>query len=104
MHAARAAAGKTSPSRSSQGCADPGGAGADVLRRAQAQATRGVLAFAHAWRHGEGSVEPCRGAQASECDESGNSIPQPARQSGVQLREAAHAIASECPLYCSSGH
>jgi hypothetical protein len=102
MHAALAAAGKTSPSRSSRGCAGRGGAGADVPRRAQA--TRGVLALAHAWRPGEGSVEPWRDAQASQCDESGNSIPKPARRRGLQRREAACAIASECPLYCSCGH
>ena len=100
MRAALAAAGKTSRSKQSRGFASRGGAGADVPRRAQA--TRGVLAFAHACP-GEGSAKPFRGTQASECDESGNSIPQPARWSGLQLREAACAIASECPLYCSCG-
>jgi hypothetical protein len=104
MHAALAAAGRTSPSRSNRGCAGLGGAGADAPRRAQAQATRGVHAFAHAWRHGEGSVEPSRGAPAAEHDESGNSISQAARWSGPQLREAACAIASECPLLSSCGH
>jgi hypothetical protein len=63
-----------------------------------------VHAFAHAWGPGDGSVEPFHGAQASEHDETGNSIPQPARWSSLQLREAANAIASECPLLSDCGH
>jgi hypothetical protein len=37
-------------------------------------------AFAHARCRDEGSVEPSRGAQASKCDESGNSISATAAQ------------------------
>jgi hypothetical protein len=68
------AAGRTSPSSQRTASACRGGTGADVPRLVQAQTTRGVRAFAHAWHPGDGSVEPPRGAQACERDQSGNSI------------------------------
>jgi hypothetical protein len=99
------AAGRTSPSsRRRMASACPGGTGADVPRLVQAQTTRGVPAFAHAWHPGDGLVEPPRGAQASERDQSGNSISRTPRGCGLYLREATSAIASQCPLYSDCGH
>jgi hypothetical protein len=64
---------------------------------------RCVPPFAHGWRTG-GSAGSSRQALAFDRDDSGNCTSQPARPPALQRREAASAIASECPLYCSCGH
>jgi hypothetical protein len=64
---------------------------------------RCVLPIAHGWRTG-GSAGSSRQALAFDRDDSGNCTSQPARPPALQQREAACAIASECPLYCSCGH
>jgi hypothetical protein len=62
-----------------------------------------VLAFAHGWRT-DYSAGCSRQALAFDFDDSGNWHSAIAAPCALQWGEAASAIASECPLYCSCGH
>ena len=62
-----------------------------------------MLAVAHRWRTAD-SAGCSQQAQAFERDDSGNCIPQPPRPRALQLREAASAITSKCPLSRNCGH
>jgi hypothetical protein len=62
-----------------------------------------VLPIAHGWRTDDSAECSCQ-ALAFDRDDSGNCTPQPARPPSLQRREAACAIASECPLLYSCGH
>jgi hypothetical protein len=64
---------------------------------------RCLLPFAHGWRTDDSAECSCQ-ALAFDRDDSGNCTSQPARPPALQLREAACAIASECPLSRSCGH
>ena len=64
---------------------------------------RCVLPFAHGWCTDDSAECSCQ-ALAFDRDDSGNCASQPARPPALQRREAASAITSVCPLYCSCGH
>jgi hypothetical protein len=64
---------------------------------------RCVLPIAHGWRTDD-SAGCSRQALAFDRDDSGNCASQPARPPALQRREAACAIASECPLLYGCGH